>query len=582
MDAAARAYVEDHQITARLSPSAMRHVLDRPDLQIFVGADTATTIMAPDAGIVIGRIFARDRGTPLASLDQDATAAARGTAGRSLIERCWGGYVAVMGATADRPPAILRDPSGAVPVYCARIGAFVLWFSDIAVPLALGLIIGRVDPMFAVRWLSFPHLRGSRTGLLGVDELLPGMMVSADLTMAPQSAWSPWDHATAGQPLMRAEDAAALVREEVIRCITAYAQGHDRILLELSGGLDSSVIAAALGAAAIPFSAVNLATEARDGDERRYARAVAATVGAPIAELVGDDGHDGLTAPPALCRVRPENSPVLRMIDRMLGDHAAATRADLVVSGTGGDNVFCYITTAAPVLDALMLAGPHQALTTLRDVSMLCDCTWWTTARYALRKARRYRNGPSWRAEQLFLNPAIAVPEPDYHPWQIAPSHALPGKREHIDALVRVQDFLDANDRTHTCATLYPLLAQPIVELCLRIPSWMWVRGGRNRSVARDAFAVLLPAIIIERRSKGRLEGMSVRAFMQTRPALAELLLGGTLAREHIIDREAIASYLRRDQIPRDQHYFRIFDCANLELWLQSWTGHQGSFPGRL
>lgn len=176
-----------------------------------------------------------------------------------------------------------------------------------------------------------------------------------------------------------------------------------------------------------------------------------------------------------------------------------------------------------------------------------------------------------WRAEDLFLNPDAVIPEPETHPWLKLPRDALPGKREHVEALVRIQDFLDANDRTYACATLYPLLAQPIVELCLRIPTWMWVRGGCNRAVARAAFAAALPAMIIERRSKGRLEAMCVQAYMKERRALADLLLGGVLVRDRVIDREAVAAYLRRDDMPRDQDYFRIFDCANLELWLRSW-----------
>ncbi|MFD2134618.1 hypothetical protein ACFSLT_04130 [Novosphingobium resinovorum] len=35
------------------------------------------------------------------------------------------------------------------------------------------------------------------------------------------------------------------------------------------------------------------------------------------------------------------------------------------------------------------------------------------------------------------------------------------------------------------------------------MPSWQWRHGGRDRAVAREAFATALPAQITARRSKG-------------------------------------------------------------------------------
>src|SRR5205085_2629923 len=103
------------------------------------------------------------------------------------------------------------------------------------------------------------------------------------------------------------------------------------------------------------------------------------------------------------------------------------------------------------------------------------------------------------------------------------------GKREHVRAIVHVHHFLDARRGVSDLAFLHPLLAQPLLELCLRIPSWMWARGGRNRAVARAAFRDLLPAEIVNRRAKGRLESLFMKSFMANRNALGDLLLGGRL-----------------------------------------------------
>lgn len=114
-------------------------------------------------------------------------------------------------------------------------------------------------------------------------------------------------------------------------------------------------------------------------------------------------------------------------------------------------------------------------------------------------------------------------------------------------------------------------MAQPLVELCLRIPTWLWVNGGQNRAVARAAVESLLPREVLNRRSKGRLESMCLRAYLRCRDDLAELLLGGLLRQEGLVDADALETYLEQECVPKDARYYRIFELASAELWLRSW-----------
>jgi asparagine synthase (glutamine-hydrolysing) len=159
----------------------------------------------------------------------------------------------------------------------------------------------------------------------------------------------------------------------------------------------------------------------------------------------------------------------------------------------------------------------------------------------------------------------------DPHPWLSVPAGASPGSIEHVKSLVRAQHFLQT-EYEFGHPVLHPLLSQPLMDVCLSIPSWLWVQAGRNRSVARAAFSDLIPSEVIERRTKGRLESMCARAFCNNRHELAELLLEGELARRGLLDRSAVERYLRSGGEPRDDDYFRIFDLASLELWLGCWT----------
>jgi asparagine synthase (glutamine-hydrolysing) len=539
---------------------------------LIVARPEACAISLP-RGTVIGRLFDRATAAPVTMADEAFAGAVEDTRGRHLIERYWGSYCAIV---QDGPGRhwVLRDPSATLPVYVTETVGVHCYFSDVATALELQVVDRGLDGLFLSQWLTFPFLRGERTGLSGVKELLPGTLrLVEDGRPITRSLWSPWTFADPARQLHDFDEAAARLREEALRTIPPQAAGCGAVVLELSGGLDSSVIAAAFKAACLPFLSVNFATRSADGDERRFARAVAEATGARHSEVVEQQALVDLSLPDRQ-RLRPGLSAVMTPLHRDLAAFGEASGGETFVTGAGGDNVFCYLTTAAPVVDAARERGLGFALrTALRDVSELCGCTAWTTARFALRKRLRGRRAPAWTKETDFLRPDAVAEAPDPHPWLQPPREALPGKREHVASIMRIHHNLDPEIRVSDRPYLHPLVAQPLVELCLAIPTWLWVSGGQNRAVARAAFAGLLPREVLSRRSKGRLESMCLRAYLASRKELAELLLGGLLREQGLLDADLLEAYLEQEDPPNDARYYRIFELASAELWLRSWRG---------
>ena len=157
---------------------------------------------------------------------------------------------------------------------------------------------------------------------------------------------------------------------------------------------------------------------------------------------------------------------------------------------------------------------------------------------------------------------------PNLHPWLLE-LPAPPGKREHVEAIVHIQHFLDRSGSS--IERIHPLLAQPLLELCLQIPSWLGRAGGRDRAVAREAFKGLVPASVLERRIKGSLQGMLYRGFSALREPMRELLVEGELAKLRIVDAAAIEDALNGEVWMRDEVQLRISEMAALELWIRSW-----------
>jgi asparagine synthase (glutamine-hydrolysing) len=113
-------------------------------------------------------------------------------------------------------------------------------------------------------------------------------------------------------------------------------------------------------------------------------------------------------------------------------------------------------------------------------------------------------------------------------------------------------------------------MSQPVVETCLSVPSWRWRAGGVDRSLARRAFAADLPPSIVRRHVKGGPDGFTARILDRFRAEIRERLLDGHLAREKIVDREAVAHEL--DHGPGGgEERARILELVAAEAWIDSW-----------
>lgn len=537
----------------------LTRVMSEPRLALWTTAATPSVLSADRATAAVGLVFDRS-GTRQAALPSPLPAE------DEFVARYWGAYALVGSAGADGH-FLLRDPSGAVCAYHRRVRDMDLYASDADLLLAAAPEPFQPDIEFARHWLTFPFLRAARTGAIGVREILPGAARRVFRDQVSEGMhWSPWDHARPARAIMDFGTAAAMLREVVRTTAPLLVQEEQDVIVRLSGGLDSSIVAAALAAAGRHFRGVTFATSAPDGDERRYARQVAEFLSIELAELLEEQGPIDFGRAPA-CALRPPPNALLQPLHAALSDHLTSTGSDLVLDGAGGDNVFCYLNTASPALDAAGRGRVGAALRSLHHLAALHGTTFWKVARAAARRSRR-RSG-SWRRDVSFLAPGAAAQEAEDHPWLRRAARTPAGTYEQLQAIIGIRHFLPDPDADGP-ANLHPLLTQPLIETCLRIPSWLWIEGGRDRAVARAAFADLLPAPILARRSKGRLESMFMRGYMDGRKQIEPLLLEGRLSEAGLLDREAVSRYLRRPEQPSDAGYIRLLELSSAETWLRS------------
>jgi asparagine synthase (glutamine-hydrolysing) len=535
--------------------------------------DAATQVTALGRrGLVLGALFRGrrppDSGDCVIGAVEDTAA---GIAAR-LIRDCWGAYFAVM--TDDSGGLwVLSDPSGLLPVYRTRTPGHVLLSSDPRLFAAAGVAPPSVSWADLRAHLLRPDLRRRSTCLAAIDELPRGVLVPVtDPRGEGLAVWRPGDFLARG-PAPEFGGAAAALRACAVETIGAWAGMAGPVVVAASGGVDSSLVCAALAEGGHAFDCVTLATADPSCDERAYVRALADHLSVRCFAATYDSTRVDICQPASEGLPRPTRKAFMQALDAALDDGRRQARAAAVFDGNGGDNLFCFLHSAAPVLDALAAAGPRMALRAFLDMCGVTGCDVFSMARALSRRAGRRTSRDYWLPDlRLLARDAIGEPAADpLLPWLETPVGAQAGKRDHVDLIMRAQN------RIHGLGGLAvprfsPLLSQPMVELCLAIPTWLWCRGGINRALARAAFADLLPHAVRRRTSKAGPDSFVRALFAANRPTIRELLLGGLLAEQRMLDERAVALGLETDVLSGDAIVYRLLDLVEAETWARSWS----------
>jgi asparagine synthase (glutamine-hydrolysing) len=548
------------------------------DRLVALAGPSCRCIALADVGCVLGTLFERHGPAELLStLRPEQAAAIAASEGRSLLASHWGGYVAaIAGGTSTE---VLRDPSADFPCYFAETGRFTVFASDAELLMNSGVVRVSIDCEEIGRQLYRAFVPVPSTAIRGIRELLAGfaLRISFDGCKRDQ-VWDPWDHVRGSDEDL--DVAAPRLARTIQHSVHAIASPYGRVLVSVSGGLDSSIVAACLARAGADAVCLTMFTDDPAGDERMFARALSDGLGLKLIERPYRLSDIDLDQAIAANLPRPKDRLQALAFERVHHAAAAEIGADAFVTGNGGDHVFGYSQSAAPIADRYLAEGPSSGgLKALIDVCRQTGCSIGDALRQAwalTRSDRRYRVRPN----PLFLHTDFLAGLGDkdwHHPWLDAPANALPGKAAHVATVLRVQPNLEPSlgDRY---PVLNPLVSQPVVEACLRVPSWEWRAGGRDRALVRRAFAGDLPAAVLDRRVKGTPGRFAARLLDHFRSQIRDRLLGGRLAADGIIDVHEIDRTLAGERPVPDLERVRILELVNAEVWISHWTARAQTF----
>jgi asparagine synthase (glutamine-hydrolysing) len=530
------------------------------DIQIWGQGPKRPGIHGSGSVIVIGTCLRRGSLSPCGMADLHPHVTARATAER-LSRETWGSYVALL---RDGPTQhAFRDPSGGLECLTWSLGRVRLVTSDSGPPLA-GLLPpkGGLDWDAIASWGEGRGLGAIRSGLEGVDIVTPGCLLELDIAEAVQQPiWSP--SRCAERPDDR--DAAEGLVEAVGLAVEGLVGDHELVIGEISGGLDSAIVAATLvdrGLAPRVAASLNYFGERPEGDERRYAAAAAECCGLPLTCVFKP--IQPLTEADFLevsRGIRPSFPATDPLRDRDTAARLAASGATALVTGHGGDTVFFQMPTPLVAVDRFRSQGLRGLSGGfLDDVARLSRKPVWMIL------AQLGKPDPAPGERSSFGGPVAAM-----DPWTTGSERLPPAKRLQITSLFRAQMTRGWSRRGAAVDVLNPLLAQPVVEFCLGLPVATLVEGGRDRGLARRAFRDRLPALLVDRRSKGDLTAYYGRLVAASLGYLRPLLLEGCLAEAGVLDRVFLEAALTPERLILARDSGDILVAAVIETWVRYW-----------
>jgi asparagine synthase (glutamine-hydrolysing) len=547
--------------------------------------------LANSAGVVLGRILGRDIATPESaahvSFDEAETSQVVASCGRRLLERYWGRYVAIVRNAASGEVSVLRDPLGGLPCWLTSHEGVSVLCSDIEDCQAVGIRPFTVNWNYIAWFVAYPLLQIRDTALNEVSEVQPGERVSFHAGVAHRRIeWNPIDIAR-GSPLESVDEAVASLRAATIGCVHTWAACYNGILHNISGGLDSSIVLSCLATAPTrpELVCLNYFGTGPHEDDRRYARAMAQRVGMPLIERQLDPREVRLER---LSSLRPTPRPWFYMYEldhgTYEGDLAKRHGAGSLFSGAGGDGVFFQARADLAVTDYLFAHGLSGGLLrTAVDAARVSRRSIWPLLVQALR-ARWF--APRWDPIALTKPVTRTVVNTDLvasarrdrgfvHPWFTpeAVRGVPPGIFWHAMAVSVPPAFYSPFTRDLYPERTMPLLSQPLVEVCLRIPTYVLIESGWDRALARRAFERDLPPEIVRRRAKGRVDQHVRNILDENLNFVREMLLDGLLVQRGFLNRSALETYLTRERSPADFQYGEILQehlCT--EAWLRTWV----------
>ena len=523
--------------------------------------------------------------------------------GAGSLDKLRGMFAFAVYDSSDGSLFLARDRLGIKPLYVHKSDRLFAFASEIKALLAHPEIPAQIDESVLPVQLALKYTLDDKTLFRGIRKLLPGhlMRINARDTVVRKY----WDiRFTPKHRYGSINEAVDDFRQKFRGAVESRLMADVPLGVFLSGGIDSSVIAAAMAKLIDePIKAFTVAFAEKGYSELEFSRIAAKHVGATIREVIVTP-LQWLEAWPRM--VYHEDEPIAHpsSIPLHFVSSLAAKDVKVVLTGEGSDELLggydrYYQTLANLRLGRLLPRRVHGL--TRRLIELLPD-------RFILkRKAVRTSLYLESDIESLYLDNYAAFPrcslrealQPKYGgdlcDRAYAGFHAMLTNSDaeelldqilYTDLKTYLLELLMKQDQMSMSASIesrVPFLDHDLVEFVCRLPFEFKLKGFGTKRILRRALGNTIPHEIVVRSKKGFPTPIKAWFRSQFYSQMQELLLSPDTRLSEFVQPEYVRLTLERHRAGEWDLQEQIWTLANFEIWLRLFIDGQppeSIFPG--
>jgi asparagine synthase (glutamine-hydrolysing) len=487
---------------------------------------------------------------------------------------------------------LARDRFGKKPLYFWRQHNRIAFASTLTALLQHPGVPRALDEDAVAEYLAFEYVVAPRTILAHVEKLPAAHSLIFDADNGKSQSRVYWQ-LNVGEIRSEIDTVAATEElDSLLSCAVAKRLVADvPVGIFLSGGLDSSTVAALAAKSHPQIETFSIAFDEPSFDESRYARVVAKHIGTRHhEETLSLDSAAGIVQ--SLGDILDEPIADASIVPTYLLSRFARTRVTVALGGDGGDELFAgYPTYVAqrisemakpilktPIMNALRawanrLPVSHANFSFDFKLKKLLD---GIDAPDDIRNVVWLGAFDRARLQALTYRPLDDLYRPAYRRYR-APEHG-----SHLERVLN-QDIglylchsvlakVDRASMANSLEVRAPLLDTAVAEFAASLPFDYKLRRLTGKWILKRVAKKYLPREIITRKKKGF--GMPVGKWLRQtlKPLLADLLLDGdSLSAAGLFDRRIIEQMIAEHDEMKVDHRQRLWALLVLELWRRRW-----------
>jgi len=525
------------------------------------------------------------------------------------IQRFVGMFAIALWDRRERELLLIRDRIGIKPLYYGWVKGAFLFGSELKALKAYPKFTVEIDRGALCLYLRHSYIPAPRSIYKCVYKLLPGHILSVPQTAVGESGvrvhayWSVRQAADAGIRNRFVSDSEALqaLEEALGRSVGCRMIADVPLGAFLSGGVDSSTVVALMQAQSQrPVKTFSIGFREPVYDEAAYARRVAEHLGTDHTELYVTS-EDAVRVIPSLPTMFDEPFADSSQIPTFLVSQLARRSVTVSLSGDGGDELFAGYDRYSHAMDIWRKIAPlplpaRRALSSvLRNTPVAILAILGASLRLLsgrggefsadrLQKLGSMLAGASpqgvyrellshWRQPEAVV---IDGHDPDYFlsdesGWRVSEDPVENMCFADMNSYLP-DDILTKVDRASMAVSLearVPVLDHRMVELALRLPMHMKIRGGVSKWLLRQVLYKYVPQTLIERPKMGF--GVPIDEWLRgpLRDWAESLLAPDRLSREGFFNPQPIRAKWQEHLLGKRRWHYYLWDVLMFQAWLE-------------